>query len=146
MTPETPYRYSYRYSCSTSDNSADVNYYVNCLPMPPACCLAACCLLPAACCLLPAACCLLPPASCLLRLLPPAHCLLPTASCPLPPAPCLLPIAYQRPAYTAYILPIHCLAILPTSTTYCIYCRLPIRLLLPILPTYTTLSTAAYCL
>ena len=143
MTPEAPY--SYRYSCSTtSENSAGVPTAYRRLPtaystststaycLPPT-------VLPPASCLLPHPASYLLPASCLcytphtgandvLRSASPfckgflsfflSTCLLPTADSRLPTAYRLLP--------TAYILPIqHCLAILPTSTAYCIYC-LPI--------------------
>ena len=113
MTPEAPY--SYRYSCSTSDNSASVPTVLLTYLPPTAYCLLQYCLLllptyvrPTAytsyC--LPTAYCLLPTAYCLL---PTAYCLLPTAYCLLPTAYCLLPTAYSLQP-TAYCL-------LPTAYT-----------------------------
>ena len=148
MTPEAPY--SYRYSCSTtSDNSAGVPTRTAYRRLPTAYStststayrLPPTALPPASCLILPPTCSYLPPASVtphiqgpmmssaspfckgFLSFFLPAYCLLPTPDCPRPTAYCLLPASSALPI--AYILPIHCLAILPTSTAYCIYC-LPI--------------------
>ena len=164
MTPEAPYSYSYRYSCSTCDNSAGVptvypEYtphlptYEYCLRIPPTASLpTAYCtvrVLPTAYCslpptVLPPASCLLPPASCLL---PPASCLLPPASCLLlPPAPCLLPPAScLLPPASCLLPPAYCLLCL-------LYCLLPTAYCLQVLPTVLptvllpTVLPTAYCL